>query len=252
MAALIDVRNIVFSYGSSTILNSVSMDAPDGQFVAVIGPSGCGKSTLLRIIAGLIKPNSGVVLYDGKEVTAPIRDMSFVFQDFALLPWLTNRENVELGLYNFDLTDDEKEAKASEILGRMGLGGFEESYPNALSGGMKQRVGIARAIISSPRVLLMDEPFSALDALTAESLRSEVMEMLLNKDISVNCIMMITHNVEEAVEMADRIVVLSDKPAIVKGVKEVTLKRPRNTHSKDFVKVMDEVYGMLTSKAGTA
>ena len=174
------------------------------QFVSLIGPSGCGKSTLLRIIAGLIPASSGKIFYIGKQITKPVRGLSFVFQDFALLPWLTNLENVKLGCSMMDIDNSEKTKKAAQSLDTMGLAGFEGSYPNVLSGGMKQRVGIARALVSDPRVLLMDEPFSSLDELTAETLRGDIIYNLKNKNLPVQTVIMVTHNVEEAVEMSEQ------------------------------------------------
>ncbi len=185
---MVTVENVSFYYGDSKveIMDDISFSVNKGEFVSIVGPSGCGKSTLLRMIAGLIAPSEGKIMFMGKEVTEPNPKLSFVFQDFALLPWLTNIDNVKLGLSLVNITEDEKYKKASELLDRFGLGGFEQYYPNVLSGGMKQRVGIARAVAPDPQVLLMDEPFSALDELTAETLRSDIVHMLENKNISVN------------------------------------------------------------------
>ncbi|MDE1768715.1 MAG: ABC transporter ATP-binding protein [Candidatus Micrarchaeota archaeon] len=243
----ISVENVAYFYEDSQreVIDSVSFSVNRGEFVSIIGPSGCGKSTLLRIISGLIPPSRGKVMFMGREITGPNRKLSFVFQDFALFPWLTNLENVELGLSFSDVSDDAKDKKASELLDRFGLGGFEKSYPNVLSGGMKQRVGIARAVASDPQVLLMDEPFSSLDELTAETLRSDIVYMLENKNISVNTVIMVTHNVEEAVELSDRVVVLSNKPTVVKKVIQIRSKRPRDKKSGAFSDVVDQIYATL-------
>lgn len=243
---LIEVKDVKFSFGpDSSIIDGVSFDAEKDQFVSLIGPSGCGKSTLLRIIAGLIPASSGKIFYIGKQITKPVRGLSFVFQDFALLPWLTNLENVKLGCSMMDIDNSEKTKKAAQSLDTMGLAGFEGSYPNVLSGGMKQRVGIARALVSDPRVLLMDEPFSSLDELTAETLRGDIIYNLKNKNLPVQTVIMVTHNVEEAVEMSDKMVILSKKPSHIRGVIDIKLKRPRNRRSKEFLDIIDQVYSIL-------
>lgn len=245
---MISVDNIVFYYtGTEKVLNNVSFSAKRGEFVSIIGPSGCGKSTLLRIIAGLITPASGKVDYMGKKITGPTEGLSFIFQDFALLPWLTNIENVKLGLSRSDMDEKQKDQKASVLLRKLGLEGLDNAYPNVLSGGMKQRVGIARAIISDPKVLLMDEPFSSLDELTANTLRNDVLEMLGEKDMSVECVIMVTHNVEEAVQLSDRVVVLSNKPSRLKAIKRMSGKRPRSRYTKQFLEEVNEIYTALTT-----
>ncbi len=243
---LISVEEVSYYIEDLEIIKNVTFTADEGEFVSLIGPSGCGKSTLLRIIAGLIRPTRGKVAYMGKEIVEPIPEISFVFQDFALLPWLNNVENVEIGLSRSDLSDEKKREKALEILKHVGLGGFEYAYPNALSGGMKQRVGIARAIVSEPKVLLMDEPFSSLDELTAEALRTDVYAMLKSKDNPVSSVIMVTHNVEEAVELSDKIVVMSQKPSYVKKILEIKMESPRNKYSKEFREYVDAVYSLLT------
>ncbi len=243
---MVEVKNVSYSFDENTsVIGDVSFDVEKDEFVSLIGPSGCGKSTLLRIIAGLIKPSGGKVLYMGKKVEGTNNGMSFVFQDFALLPWLTNLENVKLGCSGLILSEKEAEKKSSVLLDNLGLTGFENSYPNVLSGGMKQRVGIARALVSNPRVLLMDEPFSSLDELTAETLRSDILYHLKNKNLPVNAVVMVTHNVEEAIELSDKVVILSKKPSKVSAVRTISLKRPRNKRGKDFLSMMDFVYATL-------
>ena len=243
---LLEVKNIGYSIGPVHVIENITFTAMRNEFISIIGPSGCGKSTLLRIIAGLIKPLHGEVLYNGVRVEKPNRDISFVFQDFALLPWLTNIENVKLGLSLFDLSEEEKERKARLLFKKMGLEGFEKAYPNMLSGGMKQRVGLARAIISDPKVLLMDEPFSSLDELTAEALRSDVINMMRSQDTNVSLVVMVTHNVEEAVELSNKVVILSERPSHVKEIKRIRLKYPRNKRSKEFMREVSYIYKVLT------
>ncbi|MCL5100907.1 MAG: ABC transporter ATP-binding protein [Candidatus Marsarchaeota archaeon] len=241
----IDVRNVSFSFGAEDVIGNISFTCEKDEFVSIVGPSGCGKSTLLRIISGLTKPTGGKVFFMGNEVNEPTMGISFVFQDFALLPWLTNIENVKLGFSRMNISDEEKEKKAKTILENFGLQGFEDSYPNVLSGGMKQRVGVARALASDPKVLLMDEPFSSLDELTADTLRNDVLYQLKSEEMPVNAVIMVTHNVEEAVQLSDKIVVLSPKPSKVREVLKIDLPRPRNRRSKAFVKIIDEVFAIL-------
>lgn len=249
MTSIISVKNISFSFENNPdakVIEDISFSGEEYEFISVIGPSGAGKSTLLRIMAGLIKPTTGQVFFYDREVTAPIREISFVFQDFALLPWLTNIENVKLGLASVDMPDEEKTDKATEFLDKLELKGFEQAYPNILSGGMKQRVGVARALVSDPEVLLMDEPFSSLDELTARSLRTEVINTLKDRSLPLKSVVMVTHNVEEAVELSDEIVIISQKPSTVREIKTINLPYPRNRHSKPFLNIVDEVYAALT------
>ncbi len=243
---VIKVQNVTYAIGNIEIMSDISFQARKGEFVSIIGPSGCGKSTLLRIIVGILPPTKGRILYMNKEITGPRKEISFVFQDFGLLPWLTNMENVKLGLSYFEISDDEKEKTAKELLTKFGLDGFEYSYPNVLSGGMRQRVGLARAIASEPYVLLMDEPFSSLDELTANTLRSDILNMLQSDDIAVNSVIMVTHNVEESIELSNKIVILSNKPTHVKEVLEVDLPYPRNRRNKKFGDMVDHIYKVLT------
>lgn len=248
MTGILEVENVSFNYGEREfrVIDDISFYARRGEFLSIIGPSGCGKSTLLRIMAGLVRPSSGKVIFNGRHITEPNPNISFVFQDFALMPWLTNIENVKLGLSLLNWSEEKKDGRAMELLEQFGLSGFEDAYPNTLSGGMKQRVGIARAVASRPKVLLMDEPFSALDELTANTLRDDVTYMLHSKKISVNAVVMVTHNVEEAVQLSDRIVVLSDKPSWVRRVEKIEMKYPRDKHSKQFLSKVDGILADLT------
>jgi NitT/TauT family transport system ATP-binding protein len=229
------------------VLVDVSLQANKDELVAVTGPSGCGKSTLLRIIAGLIKPTGGSVKVLDSEVTGPRDDISMVFQNFVLLPWRTALENVLFGLSaRNDLSEEQKKAKAETALEISGLGGFESVYPGELSGGMKQRVGVARALATDPRVMLLDEPFSSLDDLTAERLRNETHSLLINPQTSVQTVILVSHNVEEIIELADKVVVLSERPAHVVGEVKVDLPRPRNKKSEEFFQWVDKVYSLLS------
>ncbi len=229
------------------VLTDISLTAAKDELVAVTGPSGCGKSTLLRIISGLIKPTSGTVKVLDSEVKGPRDDISLVFQNFVLLPWRTALENVLFGLRSRkDLTEDEKRSKAESALEIAGLQGFESVYPGELSGGMKQRVGVARALATEPRVMLLDEPFSSLDDLTAERLRKETYTLLISPQTSVQSVILVSHNVEEIIELADKVVVLSQRPARVVGEIKVDMPRPRNKKSDEFFQWVDRVYSLLS------
>ena len=229
------------------VLSEISMSSGKYELVAVTGPSGCGKSTLLRIVAGLIRPTSGSVRVLDCEVTGPRDDVSIVFQNFVLLPWKTALENVLFGLSSRkDLSEEQKKTKAETALEIAGLQGFETVYPGELSGGMKQRVGVARALATDPRVMLLDEPFSSLDDLTAERLRTEMYTLLINPQTSVQSVILVSHNVEEIIELADKVVVLSPRPAQVAGELKVDLPRPRNKKSEEFFQWVDRVYSLLS------
>ena len=229
------------------VLSEVSMTSGKYELVAITGPSGCGKSTLLRIIAGLIAPTSGKVKVLESEVTGPRDDVSLVFQNFVLLPWKTSLENVLFGLSSKkDLTEEEKLVRAQKALDTAGLTGFENVYPGELSGGMKQRVGVARALATEPKVMLMDEPFSSLDDLTAERLRQETYTLLINPQTSIQSVILVSHNVEEIIELADRVVILSGRPAHVVGELKVDLTRPRNKKSDEFFQWVDRIYSFLS------
>jgi NitT/TauT family transport system ATP-binding protein len=229
------------------VLVDVSLNARKDELVAVTGPSGCGKSTLLRIIAGLIKPTTGNVKVLDSEVTGPREDISMVFQNFVLLPWRSALENVLFGLSSKkDLSEEQKVEKARSALEIAGLSGFESVYPGELSGGMKQRVGVARALATEPKVMLMDEPFSSLDDLTAERLRRETHSLLINPATSVQTVILVSHNVEEIIELSDKVVVLSSRPGRVVGELTVDLPRPRNKKSEEFFQWVDKVYSLLS------
>ena len=228
------------------VLNDVSLSAWRDQFVTLTGPSGCGKSTLLRIIGGLTKPTTGVVKFKGIPITQPRAEIAMIFQNFVLLPWRTALENVMFGLSSRnDLSEDQKKEVSMKALEDTGLKGFENVYPGELSGGMKQRVGIARAMALAPQVLLMDEPFSALDNLTAEHLRREIYSLLINPSSPIQTVIMVSHNVEEIIELSDKVVVLSPRPGHVVGDLTIDLPRPRNKKSDEFFAWVDKVYSLL-------
>src|ERR1700739_679911 len=205
-------KSFALSKGTLQVLNDVSFDVEEGECVAIVGPSGCGKSTLLRIMNGLISASSGQVLYKARQVDGINPECALVFQSFALLPWLSVKANVELGLEAQGLPLAEREKRAGIYIDKVGLDGFEEAYPRELSGGMKQRVGFARALAVEPKLLLMDEPFSALDALTPITLREERLDMWQAPDMPVHTMVMVTHIIEEAVELADRVIVMAATP----------------------------------------
>jgi NitT/TauT family transport system ATP-binding protein len=228
------------------VLVDVSLSAYKNEYVALTGPSGCGKSTLLRIMAGLTRATSGVVKFRGEPITAPREELAMIFQNFVLLPWKTSLDNVLFGLSSrSDLTEEQKKNMATEALDDAGLAGFENVYPGELSGGMKQRVGIARALALQPQVLLMDEPFSALDNLTADRLRREIFGLLMNPSSPIQTVIMVSHNVEEIVELADRVVVLSPRPGHVIVDLKIELPRPRNKKSEEFLQWVDKLYSYL-------
>lgn len=217
-----------------------------GRIVALLGPSGCGKSTLLRILSGLSKPSSGELFWHGKPLDTQTPNVGIVFQSFALFPWLTVLENVEAPLEARGTGAVERRKRALKTLDTVGLDGFETAYPKELSGGMKQRVGFARALVVEPEVLFMDEPFSALDVLTAENLRNELLELWINKKMPTSAIFIVTHNIEEAVLLADRIIVLGRNPARIRSDFEVGLAHWRDRKDPRFVELVDYIYKVMT------
>ena len=217
-----------------------------GKIVAVLGPSGCGKSTLLRMLTGLTQPSSGTLLWHGKPLDGQMPNVAIVFQSFALFPWLTVLENVEAPLEAKEVPEVERRKRALRAVDTVGLDGFETAYPKELSGGMKQRVGFARALVVEPEVLFMDEPFSALDVLTAENLRGELLELWLNKKMPASAIFIVTHNIEEAVMLADRVMVLGRNPARIRSDFNIRLKHPRDRKSARFVELVDYIYKVMT------
>jgi len=234
--------------GQETVaLEDVSFAVDDGEFVAVVGPSGCGKTTLLHIIDGLMKPTEGKVSIDGTAVKSPGQDRGLVFQEYSLFPWLTVRQNIAFGLEIGGRRDSDAVEKWLKV---MGLEGFEDRYPYVLSGGMKQRVAIARALAYDPDILLMDEPFGALDAQTRSLLQTHLLNIWSGTRKTV---LFVTHSIEEAVFLADRVVVLTARPAKVKEVFDVTLSRPRNEETKlssGFIKIRHNIWSTLREEVG--
>ncbi|HWF46046.1 MAG TPA: nitrate/sulfonate/bicarbonate ABC transporter ATP-binding protein [Bryobacteraceae bacterium] len=230
-----------------TVLEDVSLSVDTGEVVALLGRSGSGKSTLLRILAGLIPPSSGTVLKNGEQLTGPNSGVAMVFQSFALLPWLTVQENAELGLYARGVSKSVCEEEAEKALHMVGLEGFGGAYPRELSGGMRQRVGFARAFVMKPDVLMMDEPFSALDVLTAENLRGEISELWEAGKFPAKSILLVTHNIEEAVTLSDRIIILGANPGSVRGELKVGMSRPRHNKDPKFATLVDYIYTVMTN-----
>jgi NitT/TauT family transport system ATP-binding protein len=237
---------------SLPVLDGVSLTLREGEIVALLGRSGSGKSTFLRCIAGLIAPTTGTVTYRGTPLNGANPGVAMVFQSFALLPWLTVQQNVELAMQAREVPEAERQAKALHAIDLIGLDGFESAFPKELSGGMRQRVGFARALSVDPDALLMDEPFSALDVLTAANLRGELTRLWEGHDFPVKAVLIVTHNIEEAVQLADRILVLAANPGRIRAELPVTLPRPRDRHEPGFEQLVDTVYGILTGREEAA
>ena len=228
------------------VLDDVSLTIREGEIVGLLGRSGSGKSTLLRIIGGLAPPTAGDVQWCGRQVTGPCEGVAMVFQTFALFPWLTVLENVEMGLEALGVPHEVRRRRALEAIDLIGLDGFESAYPKEISGGMRQRVGFARALVVHPRLLLMDEPFSALDVLTAETLRTDLIDLWIEGRLPIKSMLMVTHNIEEAVLMCDRILLFSSNPGRVVQEIKVSLQHPRNRLDPQFRKLVDEIYTLMT------
>ena len=228
------------------VVGATNLAIEEGKIIALLGPSGCGKSTLLRILTGLSEPTAGTLLWHGKPLNGQTPNVAIVFQSFALFPWLTVIQNVEAPLEAKGVAEVERHKRALRAIDTVGLDGFETAYPKELSGGMKQRVGFARALVVEPEVLFMDEPFSALDVLTAENLRNELMELWLSKKMPTSAIFIVTHNIEEAVMLADRVMVLGRNPARVRSDFNIRLKHPRDRKSSRFVELVDYIYKVMT------
>jgi NitT/TauT family transport system ATP-binding protein len=230
------------------VLDKVSLTLMEGEIVGLLGRSGCGKSSLLRIISGLTTQASGSVSYLGAPVSGPVDGVAMVFQSFALFPWLTVLQNVEIGLRAKKVGKDEARRRALKAIDLIGLDGYESAFPKELSGGMRQRVGFARALVVNPNLLLMDEPFSALDVLTAETLRTDLLDLWVEGRMPIKTILMVTHNIEEAVLMCNRIVVLSSHPGRIVEEITVTLNHPRNRLDPEFRQLVDRIYALMTRR----
>jgi NitT/TauT family transport system ATP-binding protein len=251
---LIELTRVAKTFRSAegaprTVLEGVDFTLADGEIVALLGKSGSGKSTLLRIVAGLAQPDAGAAAYRGRPIVAPLSGVAMVFQSFALFPWLTVQQNVELGLEAQGMAPSQRRARADAMLELIGLAGFGGALPRELSGGMRQRVGIARALVTNPDVLLMDEAFSALDVLTGETLRNDILGLWDGNRIPTRGILIVSHNIEEAVMMADRIAILSSDPGRVRHEIRIDLPRPRDADSPAVRALIDEVYGLMTMRA---
>uniref|UniRef100_A0A7C4EJ06 ATP-binding cassette domain-containing protein n=1 Tax=Fundidesulfovibrio putealis TaxID=270496 RepID=A0A7C4EJ06_9BACT len=231
-----------------TAIQGVNLSIGEGEFVSLLGPSGCGKSTLLRIITGLQLPTEGQVLYRGAPLTGVNPKSSIIFQSFALFPWLTVQENVEVALKARGFSAKRRTHRALDMLHRVGLEGFETAYPRELSGGMRQKVGFARALSIEPELLCLDEPFSALDPLSAEALRGELLELWTTGAIPTRSLLMVSHNIEEAVFMSDRIVVMDKEPGRVVAELSIGLAHPRDRKSKAFLEIVDRVFAILAGQ----
>lgn len=253
---LVELRHVGKSFGRGperfVALADVNLRLYDGEFVGLLGPSGSGKSTLLRIIAGLTEPTEGQVLYRGQPLTGVNPHATIVFQTFALFPWLTVQENVEVGLRARGLRAEERQRRALDLIDMVGLDGFESAFPRELSGGMRQKVGFVRALAVEPELLCLDEPFSALDVLSAEALRGELLELWLTHRIPIRAILMVTHSIEEAVLMADRILVMDKEPGRI--VREVRVRLPHPRHRKDraFQATVDRIYALVAGETEVA
>jgi len=253
MTSLLEVQNVKRTFPRSggeelLVLDDVNLTLRDGEIVGLLGRSGSGKSTLLRLIAGLSRPQGGTLTYLGTPIEGPVQGVSMVFQGFALFPWMTVLENVQLGLEALNLPARELRERALAAIDLIGLDGYESAYPRELSGGMRQRVGFARAVVVHPNILLMDEPFSALDVLTAENLRTDLVELWGNGKLPIKGIILVTHNIEEAVLMCDRVLLFSSNPGRVASEIKIDLPQPRDRTSPAFEDYVDRIYVEMTAK----
>lgn len=238
--------------GELLVLDDVDLRIRPGEIVGLLGRSGSGKSTLLRIVAGLLEPSSGEVSFQGERIDGPAEGIALVFQSFALFPWLTVLENVSLGLRAMGIDDEQARRRSLAAIDLIGLDGFESAYPRELSGGMQQRVGFARALVVDPVLMLMDEPFSALDVLTAETLRTDFLELWIEGRTKIRSVILVTHNIEEAVFLCDRIIVLAADPGRVQADIAIALPHPRDRLSAPFSQAVEEVYAILTARPAAA
>ncbi|MEM2851469.1 MAG: ABC transporter ATP-binding protein [Candidatus Bathyarchaeia archaeon] len=249
---LLEFKNVsksFFAEGKNIeAIRNVTFSVKEDEFCCLVGPSGCGKSTLLRMVAGIDRPTEGEILFHGEPISQPNPKISMIFQTFALFPWKTVLENVEIGLDARGFPKDPRKRRELSLkyIELVGLEGFEKSYPRELSGGMRQRVGIARALVVEPEVLLMDEPFSSLDAMTAETLRKEVLRLWEDPNLPIKTCLMVTHNVLEAVYMADRVIVMSPRPGTVIDDLKIDIPRPRNLKDPAFFEVHDKIISLIS------
>jgi NitT/TauT family transport system ATP-binding protein len=252
---LVRMTSVDKTYGhgdrSTEALHDINLTIKTGEFVALLGPSGSGKSTILRIISGLVAPSKGEMLYRGNPLHGVNPHSAIVFQSFALFPWLTVQDNVEVALKPLGLGSLERTKRALHLLDKVGLDGYETAYPRELSGGMRQKVGIARAMAVEPELLCLDEPFSTLDVLSAESLRGEIMELWSSGALPTRAVLMVSHDIEEALLMADRLIVLDKSPGHVIGDLAVKLPHPRRRKDRQFLQLVDQVYALIAGKTQT-
>ena len=249
---MLDVRGVrqVYSKGGSNnllVLDDVNLQLREGEIVGLLGRSGSGKSSLLRIVAGLVRPRGGEASWLGQPIDGPPKGVAMVFQSFALFPWLTVLENVEIGLEPLGVPAAERRQRSLEAIDLIGLDGFENAYPKELSGGMRQRVGFARGLVTHPKLLLMDEPFSALDVLTAETLRTDLVDLWMEGRLPLRSILLVTHNIEEAVLMCDRVVIFASNPGRIAAEIKIDLPHPRNRAEPAFRQLVDDIYGRMTN-----
>jgi NitT/TauT family transport system ATP-binding protein len=249
---MLDIRNVrqTYSKGQANdllVLDGINFQLREGEIVGLLGRSGSGKSTLLRIIAGLARPRGGDVTWQGQPIDGPPKGVAMVFQSFALFPWLTVLENVEIGLEPLGVPPAERRQRSLQAIDLIGLDGFENAYPKELSGGMRQRVGFARGLVVHPQLLLMDEPFSALDVLTAETLRTDLVDLWMEGKLPLRSILLVTHNIEEAVLMCDRVVIFASNPGRIAAEVKIDLPYPRNRTEPAFRQLVDDIYGRMTN-----
>lgn len=249
---LIELRDVGMTFVTPSgkplmVLEHISLTVSENEFLCILGASGSGKSTILRIMTGLLKPSMGSVAVEGKPLRGNNPYTAIVFQSFALLPWLTVEENIGLGLEALHAPREKVREKVRHAIDQVGLEGFEEAYPKELSGGMKQRVGIARALVVEPKILCMDEPFSALDALTAENLRTEVLDLYHESEGSLSSVVMVTHSIDEAVSMASRIIVLDAHPGRIKAEFQNPMPYPRNPRSQEYIDLLSRIHALITN-----
>lgn len=253
---ILEIKNVDKSFKKDKrqellVLKDINFTMYEGEIVALLGKSGSGKSTLLRLIAGLLNTTRGEIFYRDKLVHGPVHGISMVFQQFALLPWLTVFQNVELGLEALGVPREERRERTLKAIDTIGLDGFESAYPRELSGGMRQRVGFARALVVNPDLLLMDEPFSALDVLTAENLISDLLTLWSEKKTNTKGILFVTHDIEEAVWLADKIIIFGSDPGYIRSEIKIGIPHPRAENDEDFRKLVDEIYTLMTTKPGS-